>query len=96
MKLSSCGLICDKCEFYGKSCVVCLAVKGQTFWAKEMMPGKTCLLYDCAVNLRGYEHCGKCSELPCEMFRNMKDPNSTDEEHRQSLIDRAARLRALN
>lgn len=96
MILSSCGLICDECEFYGKSCNGCHAVKGQTFWAKEMMPQKTCPLYDCAVNQRNLPHCGHCSELPCEMFRNMKDPNSTEEEHCQSIIDRTARLKMLN
>jgi len=96
MLLSSCGLICNECEFYNKTCNGCLAVKGQTFWAKEMMPDKTCPLYNCAINQRGYAHCGQCNELPCEMFRNMKDPNSTDEEHSQLLIDRSERLKALN
>jgi hypothetical protein len=28
------------------------------------------------------------------MFREMKDPNSSDEEHRQGLIDRVTRLKA--
>lgn len=92
MLLSTCGLICSDCEFYGKTCDGCKAVTGQTFWAKEMMPDKTCPLYNCAVNLKSYIHCGECAELPCEMFRKMKDPDSSDEEHQQSLIDRKARL----
>lgn len=96
MLLSSCGLICSECEFFGKTCDGCHMVKGQTFWAKEMMPDKTCPLYNCAVNQRAYAHCGKCSELPCEMFRTMKDPNSTDEEHQQSLTERKQRLLELS
>ena len=70
-----------------------MAVKGQTFWAIEMMPTKTCPLFDCAVNTRHYKNCGDCSELPCELFRTMKDPNSTDEQHAQGLIDRVAKLK---
>ena len=93
MILSACGLICDECEFFEKQCDGCHGVKGQTFWAKEMMPGKTCPLYHCAVDTRNYHDCGDCSELPCKMFREMKDPNSTEEEHQLGLIARVAALR---
>jgi hypothetical protein len=58
-----------------------------------MMPSKICPLYDCSVNSKKFRNCGDCAELPCKMFRDMKDPNSTDEEHQKSLITRAANLR---
>ena len=93
MLLSACGLVCDECEFFGSTCDGCHAVKGQTFWAKEHMPSKVCPLYDCSVNKFKYRDCGDCGEVPCKTFREMKDPNSTDEEHRQGLIDRVARLK---
>jgi hypothetical protein len=93
MKLSACGLICDECEYYEKECNGCIAVSGQTFWAKEMMPNHTCPLYNCAVNEKGFAGCGHCHELPCDMFRQMKDPNSTDEEHELSLVQRVSRLK---
>ena len=93
MILSTCGLKCDECEFFGKTCDGCKAVKGQTFWAKEMMPTKTCPLYDCAVNQRNYKDCGYCKELPCELFLKMKDPNSTEEEHQESLKKRVSILK---
>jgi hypothetical protein len=96
MNISSCGLICDECEFFGKTCDGCKAVKGQTFWAKEMMPTKTCPLFDCAVNQRKYSDCGDCKELPCELFLKMKDPNSTEEEHQESLKKRVAILKGAN
>ena len=67
--------------------------KGQTFWAMEHIPAKVCPLYDCSVNKRNYRDCGDCAEVPCKMFREMKDPGSTDEEHRQGLTDRVARLK---
>ncbi|MFN8239463.1 MAG: DUF3795 domain-containing protein [Bacteroidales bacterium] len=96
MILSVCGLKCDECEFFGKTCDGCVKVKGSTFWAKEMMPNKVCPLFDCAVNKKGFRNCGDCSELPCELFRNMKDPNSTDEEHQRMLGVRTALLRNQN
>lgn len=94
MILSVCGLSCDECEHYSKTCTGCTNVKGSTFWAIEMMPSKVCPLYDCSVNRRGYKNCGECDELPCNMFREMKDPGSTEEQHQASLIKRVAALRA--
>jgi len=92
MILSSCGLDCSTCEFFSKTCAGCIEIKGSTFWAKEMMPGKVCPLYDCAVNKHGFRNCGDCGELPCKLFREMKDPNSTEEQHQQSIIKRVTVL----
>jgi len=94
MLLSACGLICDECGFFNKTCSGCHEVKGSTFWAMEMMPDKVCPLYACSINSRGYHNCGDCIELPCKMFREMKDPDSTEEQHQQSIITRVAALRA--
>jgi hypothetical protein len=94
MNISACGIRCDVCEFFNKSCTGCIHVKGSPFWAKEMVPGGVCPLYDCSVNSRGYKSCGECSELPCQMFLEMKDPNSTDEEHKKSIEIRVLRLRS--
>jgi hypothetical protein len=96
MILSACGLICDECEFYKKECDGCIAVKGQTFWAREMMPDRTCPLFNCSVNVKGFGSCGDCNELPCKLFREMKDPNSTEEQHQLSLVQRVERLKAAN
>jgi len=92
--LSACGLWCDECEHNKKLCDGCHTIKGSTFWAKEMMPSKVCPLYDCGVNQRGYRDCGQCAELPCGTFLQMKDPNSTEEEHKQMLKIRQDRLRS--
>ena len=70
-----------------------MIVKGSTFWAKEMMPGKVCPLYDCAVNKKAYPGCGKCSELPCKLFLDMKDPALSDEVQTKSVEIRVERLR---
>jgi len=58
-----------------------------------MMPGKTCPLYDCSVNQRKFKDCGGCAELPCKLFLEMKDPNSTDEQHKEGLVKRVATLK---
>jgi hypothetical protein len=94
MLLSTCGLVCNECEFYNKTCEGCINIKGSTFWAKEMMPGKVCPLYDCAVNNKGFASCGDCSELPCKMFLDMKDPALSEEDHKKSIEIRTGRLRA--
>jgi len=95
MILSACGLICDECEFFAKECSGCFAVSGQTFWAKEMMPNLTCPLFNCSVNEKKYSSCGNCAELPCKLFREMKDPASTEEEHQLTLIQRVERLKQV-
>jgi hypothetical protein len=94
MLLSACGLLCNDCELLNKTCTGCHNVKGSTFWAKEMMPSKVCPMYDCSVNKKGFKDCGPCNELPCKLFLDMRDPNSTEEEHQKSIGERVERLRA--
>jgi hypothetical protein len=94
MTLSACGLNCSECEFFNKTCAGCTKVKGSTSWAKEMIPNKICPLFDCSVNKKELRNCGDCSELPCKMFREMKDPKTSDEEHQKSIQKRVFSLRA--
>jgi len=93
MVLSACGLKCDDCEFFNKTCTGCISVKGSPFWSVEL-PTRVCPMYDCSVNMHGFKNCGGCSELPCKMFLEMKDPNSTNEEHRESIRIRVAHLKS--
>jgi hypothetical protein len=93
MTLSVCGLKCNECEFFNKRCNGCVAVKGSTFWAIEMMPSKVCPLFDCSVNQKGFKDCGDCAELPCKVFRDMKDPETSDDEHQRMLLERVKLLR---
>jgi hypothetical protein len=92
MMLSVCGLVCDECEFFNKTCTGCINVKGSTFWAADM-PTKVCPLYDCSVNSKDLKNCGGCQELPCKLFLDMKDPNSTEEQHQESIKKRVALLK---
>ncbi|HWP97955.1 MAG TPA: DUF3795 domain-containing protein [Syntrophomonadaceae bacterium] len=89
--LSACGILCDACEFFGKSCDGCSKVEGKPFWVAEMMV-ENCALYQCCVEQKGYSHCGHCSSLPCSMFLDHKDPRLSDEEHALGVKERVARL----
>jgi len=93
MELSACGLICNDCQFFGKECNGCISVTGKPFWAAEIPVTGTCPLYYCAINLKGYKNCGDCAELPCQMFINQKDPNTSDAEHKKSISIRVKNLR---
>lgn len=91
--ISACGIICNECPFFEKECKGCFSSTGKVFWTKDHTEKGICPLFDCSVNTKQYHHCGDCSELPCEMFRTMKDPSSTDEEHAEGLKKRVAVLR---
>jgi hypothetical protein len=88
MHISVCGLICDECEYFNKNCSGCNGVKGQTFWAVQAMPNKTCPLYYCAVETKGQHHCGECKELPCPRYYEMKEPKTSEEEHKLGIAKR--------
>jgi hypothetical protein len=93
MNISSCGLICDECRFFQTDCHGCYNIKGQPFWTKEFTESGICPLYECAVDINGYASCGSCPDLPCNMFRDLKDPNVSDKEHRESIGKRVSILR---
>ena len=93
MYISACGLICNDCPFFKNPCTGCFDVKGKTFWAKEATAKGICQLYDCSVNQRRYENCGDCSELPCQMFKDQKDPNISQKEHNESIVKRVKILK---
>ena len=88
-----CGANCDECTRYGNECAGCEAIKGEVFWAKYI-GSKVCPVFECAKN-RDFKNCGDCSEIPCELWFNLKDPNISEEEHRDSINSRVAVLKTL-
>jgi len=94
MDIAACGLICYECEFFEQQCPGCYEIKGKTFWAEEIMPEKICPIFDCSVNDKEYQNCGKCSKLPCNIFNELRDPNISDEDHEKSIQDRTLRLKS--
>jgi len=43
--------------------------------------------------INNYNSCGQCSELPCNKFIDLKDPEISDEQHYKSIDERASRLK---
>jgi hypothetical protein len=93
MLISPCGAICDECPFYMKPCIGCRNLDGKVFWSDEVSESGICPMYNCSVNDKGFDSCGKCKDLPCEMFYNMKDPNMTEEQHQESIVKRVKTLK---
>ena len=73
-----CGYSCSDCDHLGRECAGCEETKGEPFWTAYT---DTCIcpVYDCCVNDRRLEHCGKCPEMLCERFTRFKDPEMSPE-----------------
>ncbi|MBQ8081320.1 MAG: MmcQ/YjbR family DNA-binding protein [Clostridia bacterium] len=87
--ISCCGTDCGACSFYGTLCKGCNACGGKVFYRPE---GAACPIYACCVNRRRYLTCASCSEMPCTIWRETRDPSMTDEQFEQSIQDRIERL----
>ena len=59
--VSYCGLMCTTCEYVeSNNCKGCIATKGNPFYGE-------CKIAKCAIK-KGYEHCGQCDVMPCDML----------------------------
>lgn len=90
--LSVCGASCDGCAHVAECGGTCEETQGRVFWAKYLNL-EVCPLYQC-VRDHGYKDCGDCAKLPCETWFAIRDPAATDEQHRKSIDDHAAKLRS--
>jgi hypothetical protein len=59
------------------------------------MPDKVCPLYKCAILDKKYTSCGQCADLSCKLFKEMKDPNISEQEHIKAIGERVARLKNI-
>ena len=58
-QIGMCGAYCGVCDWKAKTgCTGCQSRKGEMFWGKCAV-AKSCLA-------KGINHCGFCSELPCD------------------------------
>lgn len=94
MVVCVCGSDCDNCKAFPAPCQGCSRTQGKIFWAQQFLGQDTCSIYDCAVNKKHYTNCGQCSELPCQIFYNIKEPGSTQEEHLKGIERRVNNLKA--
>jgi hypothetical protein len=74
-EFSPCGMVCDYCGWFKgekmPQCRGCRATECKPFWGTC----ETCL---CAKR-HGVEHCGVCSEFPCDDFMSRYDPSEGPE-----------------
>jgi hypothetical protein len=90
--VSACGIECDTCPFFKKTCDGCYLVKGHPFWVEEHLGGNPCPIYGCAVDTRALSSCAHCSELPCQKFFDLKEPSVSQEEHIKGIEKRVKTL----
>lgn len=86
---SCCGTQCGECAFYGTMCKGCDESAGKVFHAPE---GQACPIYECSVNQKKQKSCSGCQNLPCDIWRNTKDPSMSDEEFENNIRQRVAHL----
>ena len=85
--MACCGVICDGCKDYQKTCNGCNAVKGKPYWVGYVNLAE-CPLYTCCVAEKGFKNCGHCDQLPCGKYYECVDPSMTPEEHEQTVRER--------
>lgn len=89
-KLSCCGTDCSTCGCFGNMCMGCNTSAGKVFHAPE---GQACPIYDCSIHKKGLKGCGECEHVPCDIWRNTKDPAFSEEEFEQNIRERVERLK---
>lgn len=89
--LQACGANCEGCPSFQKECAGCDQIKGKVYWA-QYIGQVICPMYQCCHD-KALKHCGSCSELPCKMWYEIKDPSYSDEEHIHSINERVRLLK---
>lgn len=92
LNLTVCGTECETCSFFGDMCKGCNGCNGRVFHAQN---GKPCRIFACCVNKHRYVTCKSCSDLPCSIWRETRDPNLSDAEFEESLAIRVANLKGV-
>lgn len=90
--ISTCGLDCEECDAYGQDCRGCRDARGVVPWLPATGM-KICPMYACPVHKKKLDDCGACPELPCQMYRDFRDPDIPPEEHEEGIALRVDRLR---
>lgn len=87
--INCCGSICEKCGCYKNICKGCNESNGKVFFCQN---DTACPIYDCCVNNHKFKSCAKCSEVPCSLWKETRDPKFSDDEFEQNIIDRINNL----
>ncbi|MGN0202891.1 MAG: MmcQ/YjbR family DNA-binding protein [Coprococcus sp.] len=90
--LSCCGTECEKCSCYGSLCQGCNTRQGKVFHAPK---GKACPIYACAVQKKKLVSCIGCEQLPCDIWRNTRDPQLSDGAFEKTITERIHNLKGI-
>ncbi len=88
--LSCCGADCAACSFYGNECPGCNACGGKVFHAPK---GKPCPIFACCVSQHKFATCAACPDMPCQLWRDTRDPSLSEEAFEKTIAERVARLK---
>lgn len=67
IKIPPCGSYCDNCLcLKRKECAGCVETNGKPFYI-DQTEKDVCPVWECAIE-RKVEHCGMCSDFPCDMY----------------------------
>jgi len=89
--LCVCGATCDGCRELGKECAGdCNQIQGRVYWAKYVN-AEVCPVYQC-VEQHHLGSCGQCPDIPCHLWRELKDPSMSEEAQQKSIRERVKLL----
>ncbi len=88
--ISVCGADCSACACFGNMCNGCEECEGKVFHAPE---GQACPIFACVRAKKGLPDCGKCGEVPCQIWMNTRDPKYSDEEFEKNVAERIDTLK---
>ncbi len=88
-----CGLYCNECHSYQGECNGCREVSGKPYWV-QYIGEEVCPIFNCCEDM-GIVNCGKCNDIPCKKWYDLKDPNLSEEEHLKSINERVAELKNI-
>jgi hypothetical protein len=89
--LCVCGACCDDCPRHGSECAGCEAIEGKVYWV-QYIGADVCPVFKCARD-KVLNNCGDCSDIPCELWFSLRDPQLSEEEHYKSIEERVSALK---
>lgn len=92
LMLSCCGTECTECDSYQKGCSGCNECQGRVFHAPE---GKACPIYSCSVKKHHYATCAGCEKLACDIWKETRDPQLSEEAFERSIQKRIQNLKEI-
>ncbi|MBN1385052.1 MAG: DUF3795 domain-containing protein [Elusimicrobia bacterium] len=94
-ELSVCGCECPECEHFKKlKCSGCSEIKGKVWWV-SYINAEVCPIYSCVSDKKKYNNCGECAEIPCKLWKDLKDPSYTQKQHDAGVKTRVENLKRL-